>query len=224
MSEPDVTLTDYGLAVECAFCAVLLGLTPTGSKVLRSAGLCFFLFHGLAAASGGTVHGFCPDTQSPGHRFLWQLTLQSLGLAAFSSWILGAGVLAAARPGRWLALAGVPQVAVYSTLALVFTREFWIVFSIYLPAALLLLAGFCRAGWHGHRFLLVGATGSVLSLVASFIQHMKIGVDPVYFNHNALAHVVEAVALALIFLGVRCVVASGYPAWRDRRATALSAP
>jgi hypothetical protein len=224
MGEPDVTLTDYGLAAECAFCAAFLGFTPTGWKALRSAGFCFFIFHGIAAATGGTVHGFCPEMESLGCQFLWQLTLQSIGLAAFSTWILAAGVLATGRAGRWLALAAFPQIVLYSTMVLLFTRQFWIAFTIYLPAALLLLAAFCRAGWHGHRFLLVGASGSVLSFVSSFIQFMRIGIDPVYFNHNALAHVVQAVALALIFLGIRSVVGSAFSESRVAPETALSPP
>jgi hypothetical protein len=39
---------------------------------------------------------------------------------------------------------------------------------------------------------------------------MGIGIDPVYFNHNALAHSVQAVALALIFLGARYAVGSNF--------------
>jgi hypothetical protein len=225
MSEPDVTLTDYGLAVECAVFAVLLRLTPTGRNGLRSAGICFFIFLGLSAATGGTVHGFCPEKRSPECQLLWQFTLQSIGLAAFSTWILGAGVLVTGRAGRWLALAAVPQIALYGTVILLFTQEFWIVFVIYLPAALLLLAGFCRGVWcDGHRFLLVGASGSLLSFVSSFIQFMKVGIDPVYFNHNALAHVVQAVALALIFLGIRSVLGSAFAESRVVRITAVSLP
>src|SRR5437016_2062948 len=123
MSEPDVTLTDYGLALECAVCAAFLGLTPTVSKSLRSAGMFFFIFMGLSAATGGTIHGFFPEKQSPECRFLWQLTLQSVGLAAFSTWILGAGLFASGRTGRWLALAAIPQIALYSMLVLLMTQE-----------------------------------------------------------------------------------------------------
>lgn len=225
MSEPDVTLTDYGLALECAVCAALLGLTPTVCKRLRSAGMFFFIFLGLSAATGGTVHGFCPEKQSPEGHFLWQLTLQSVGLAAFSTWILGAGLFATGRTGRWLAFAAVPQIALYGTLVLLITQEFWIAFTIYVPAALLLLAGFCRGVWRdGHWFLLVGTSGSVLSLVSSFLQFMKIGIDPVYFNHNALAHVVQAVALALICLGIRYAVGSDFLESRAARATNFSHP
>jgi hypothetical protein len=225
LSEPDVTLTDYGLAVECAVCAAFLARTPTGRKGLRTAGGCFFLFLGLSAATGGTVHGFCAGLGTAECRLLWQLTLQSLGLVSFSTWILGAGVLAPGHTGRWLAFAAVPQVALYSACVLFVTQQFWIVFTIYLPAAFLLLAGFCRGFWRdGNRYPLVGASGSVLSLVSSLIQFMRIGVDPVYFNHNALAHVVQAMALALIFLAIHSVVGSALPDSRVARATALSPP
>jgi hypothetical protein len=225
LSEPDVTLTDYALAVECAVCAGFLGLTPTDRNGLRTAGTGFFLFLGLSAATGGTVHGFCSGMQTAGCRLLWQLTLQLLGLVAFSTWVLGAGVLATGRSRRWLAFAALPQVVLYSTGVLLFTQEFWIVFTIYLPAALLLLAGFCRAFWHdGHRYGLVGASGSVLSLLSSLIQFLRIGVDPVYFNHNALAHVVQAAALVLIFLAIRSVVGSAYPESPVARASTPSPP
>jgi len=225
MSEPDVTLTDYGLALECAFLATFLALKSTRQKMLRDAGMFFFVFLGLSAITGGTVHGFFPDQNSPGHRHLWQATLQLIGLAAFSTWILASGILAKGRPGRWLAVAAFPQIALYSTLAFLVTQEFWIAFTIYLPAALLLLAGFCCGAWRdGHRFLLVGASGSVLSLLSSFLQFMRIGIDPVYFNHNALAHVVQCVALVLIFLGIRYVSGPEYLELRVARSTELSPP
>src|SRR5688500_8542244 len=97
MSEPDVTLTDYALALECAVLAVFLGLTPTSRKWLRSAGTAFFVFLGIAAATGGTVHGFCAEMQSPTCKLLWQLTLLFTGLAASSTWILGACTIASGR-------------------------------------------------------------------------------------------------------------------------------
>jgi hypothetical protein len=223
VSEPDVTLTDYALALECAVCAAWLGLTPTSKTWLRNAGMLFFVFLGCSAATGGTVHGFCPDPNSSACQILWQLTLQAIGWASFSTWVLGAGILATGRTARRLALAGIPQIVLFSVLALLFTQEFWLVFTIYLPAALLLLAGFCRAGWcGGHRFLLVGASGSVLSFVSSFLQFMRIGIDPIYFNHNALAHTVQAVALALIFLGARYAVGSTFLESRVAPAADLS--
>jgi hypothetical protein len=206
MLEPDVTLTDYGLALECAVLAAGLRFGTTNRPELRNVGIVFFVSLGLSAVTGGTVHGFYPDPQSPQSRWLWQLTLQAIGLAAFSTWRLGAGILVAGRTARWLALAAFPQLTLYSASALLFTQEFWITFTIYIPAALLLLVAFFRAiRRDGHRFLLLGIASSVLSFASCFVQFMRIGIHPVYFNHNALAHVVQAISLVMLFFAIRHV-------------------
>jgi len=225
MLEPDVTLTDYGLALECAILAIALRLRPTCHRELRSAGIFFFVSLGISAVAGGTVHGFYPDPQTPESCWLWQLTLQSIGLAAFSTWRLAAGILASGRTARWLTLAAFPQLVLYSTGALLFTQEFWITFTIYVPAALLLLAGFCRAVWcDGHRFLLLGVASSLLSFTSCFVQFMRIGIHPVYFNHNALAHVIQAVALVLLFFAIRYAAGPTFLASRVVRAADSSPP
>lgn len=209
MREPAVTLTDYALALECGVLAVLLMLTPTSRRRERIAGIGLFLFFAISAAIGGSIHGFCADKQSPGCSFFWKLTLASVGWASFSTWTLGASLVAADHKARWLGPAGVPQILVYLACVFFVTREFWLAFTIYLPATLLLLAGFLRSfGRGGGRWLLVGALGPVTSLVSCFLQFMKIGIDPVLFDHNALAHVVQAVAMGLTYRGIRAVLAA----------------
>jgi len=56
------------------------------------------------------------------------------------------------------------------------------------------------------RAVLLGFLGLVLSLVASAIQQSGIALHPVYFNHNALYHVIQVVALFMIFLAARWLV------------------
>jgi hypothetical protein len=208
MHEPDVTLTDYGLVLECATFAVLLGLAPAGRRLSRAAAVCFFATLGAAAAAGGTVHGFFPDDLSAGSRWLWLLTLELMGLASLSAWILGAGML---RPGgdlRRLVLPAFLGVAVYEMAVLLSIREYWVTMTVYLPATCLLLVGFVREHRRSrHPHLLAGATGLALTFVAAFVQAKRIGIHPIYFNHNALYHVVQAAALALIYLGARRVLA-----------------
>ena len=43
----------------------------------------------------------------------------------------------------------------------------------------------------------------VLTLVAAVVQQRKISLHPVYFNHNAFYHAIQAVALVLIYVGAR---------------------
>ncbi len=54
-------------------------------------------------------------------------------------------------------------------------------------------------------------SGSVLSFASSLIQFMRISINKGYFNHNALAHVVQAAALVLLFVGIRHAQAASEP-------------
>ena len=202
MREIDVTLTDYGLAIECALLAISLGRSSGHDVTVKWAGAGFFAFMGLSAALGGTVHGFCPDLTSTACQVLWQLTLQAIGLSALSIWIVGTALIVRGRGRRFLEGLGVSMLLAYSPAALLVTQQFWIAFTIYLPAAVLLLAGFFVSARRAPRPAAVGAAGSLLSFLSSAIQMAKVGLHPSYFNHNALAHVAQAVALWFMFRGI----------------------
>ena len=45
-----------------------------------------------------------------------------------------------------------------------------------------------------------------ISLFAALIQQLRVALHPVYFNHNALYHVLQAIALDLVFLASRRLV------------------
>jgi hypothetical protein len=57
-----------------------------------------------------------------------------------------------------------------------------------------------------NRPLALTITGLLLTFVAAGVQQAGIAVHPVYFNHNALYHVIQGVALFLIFVGARWIV------------------
>ena len=46
---------------------------------------------------------------------------------------------------------------------------------------------------------------SLLSVLAALLQQARIAIHPVYFDHNALYHVVQAAALVLLYFGFRAV-------------------
>ena len=81
MTEPDVTLTDYVLAVECAILAWCLNRVDGSNEALRKAFILFFAAIGFAAMTGGSVHGFFPDERTTGYAVLWSLTLIAIGAA-----------------------------------------------------------------------------------------------------------------------------------------------
>ena len=53
--------------------------------------------------------------------------------------------------------------------------------------------------------LLAGAAGLALGIAASVLQQRHVGIHPVYFNHNALYHLLQAVAFFLVFRTARHV-------------------
>lgn len=201
MKEPDVTLTDYALALECAvFCVLLLRGGPW-TQSLRRWWTFFFASIGTAALIGGTVHGFLP-----GNAVLWTATLLTLGATSLAAWMIGAHLLD--LPG--VRRAAVVLLVIYVGVVLFVRQEFLVAIAMYLPATLFLLVAMVwtyRA--RRERAIGIGIGGLVLTFVAAAVQQLKVGVHPVYFNHNALYHVIQFAALWMIFIAARRL------SWRD---------
>jgi len=43
--------------------------------------------------------------------------------------------------------------------------------------------------------------GLALSAVAALLQASRVAIHPIYFDHNAVYHVLQAIALVLLYLG-----------------------
>lgn len=79
-------------------------------------------------------------------------------------------------------------------------RHFLVAVLHYAPAiAWLLVAAVVTYRRLGQGAALVGAMGIGLTFVASSMQAAGLALHPVYFDHNALYHVIQGVALYLIF-------------------------
>src|SRR2546426_7467653 len=96
MTEPDVALTDYALAIECALFAYL---------VRRREHALFFGSAAVASLAGGTVHGFFLDARTLGNEILWRITLIAIGVTAASAWAIGARGLFSAPMARRITIA-----------------------------------------------------------------------------------------------------------------------
>jgi hypothetical protein len=207
MTEPDVTLTDYGLAIECTVLAFVLHFRGDPRVPLRAWFTLFFASIGVAALGGGTVHGFFSNTETLGYRILWSLTLIAAGLTTMATWIIGAKLWFPERLARFIGMLAVCDFAVYSIMILFFTQSFLLVIVNYLPASFFLLTIFHLLYSHmGTRELRAGFIGLVLTLVAAAVQVGGIGLHPIYFSHNALYHVVQAIALLMIFRSARWLI------------------
>jgi len=204
--EPDVALTDYGLALECAAFVVLLYRGAARNPALRNWFVLFFGAVGVAALAGGTAHGFIAEKQSTVHILLWQTIVVTIGLAALSAWAIGAHLLFPPRIIRRVVFTAVSLFVVYLGVARFVAQKFIVVIAYYLPATVFLffaLLVLYRRKPAAH--LRAGLFGIALTFIAAGVQQAKFGLHP-YFNHNALYHALQALALYLIYLTTRSLV------------------
>jgi hypothetical protein len=207
--EPDVALTDFALAVACAGFAAWLQFWSISRSPLRAPFAAFFAAVGLAALLGGITHGFLSDQWSVLYGTVWSSTLIAIGIAACASWIIGARLILPDSTARRVAVFAGSMLALYAVIILFVSRSFAIAIAHYIPAAVFLLIVFILA--YRRRptsFLMAGIAGVALTFVAAAIQQGGVGLHRTYFNHNALYHVVQGIALLLIFLAARGLLRS----------------
>ena len=96
------------------------------------------------------------------------------------------------------------EFACYCLFVLFVTHSFFIAVINYLPAVVFLTVIFFLDYFQAHeRQVLIGLGGFLLTFMAAGVQQGGIALHPIYFNHNALYHLIQAVALFLIFWAAR---------------------
>lgn len=204
--EPDVALTDYGLALECALFVWWVRRHGQPESALRFWFIVFFAALGAAALLGGSVHGFVGDSRSLIHALLWGGTLIAIGVAGLAGWGIGAR-LALSTAGSIVIRVAAIALAGYIVVVLFVAHSFAVAVIYYLPAAAFLLAAFLTVyARQRARWSLIGAGGIALMFIAAAVQQLGIGLHPRYFNHNALYHVFQGIALALLYVAARAAL------------------
>ena len=204
MNEPDVVVTDLGLAILAAFLAQRLW-TVASSVALSKTGA--VLMAGLASAAfwGAVFHAFFPAETATLPGFIaWIPVVLSIVVAAVTMLELSLRILVLRLPSRVRrAIVGTYTVGFVAVVLLV-DESFTSVVYFYVPALLLFLLA---AGQRAARIRSVGwaliAGGLLLSAGAALLQQAEVSIHPVYFDHNAVYHVVQGVALLVLYLGFR---------------------
>src|SRR2546426_3613230 len=129
MTEPDVALTDYALAIECTIFAY---------QLQRKEHALFFASAAVASLAGGTVHGFFLDARTLGNAVLWRITMIAIGVTAASAWAIGARVLFPGPTARRVSIAAAAALAAYCVVTVFITQEFRAAVVFYLPAVVFL--------------------------------------------------------------------------------------
>jgi hypothetical protein len=202
--DPDVVVTDVVLAILGGYLGWRLWrassrhpLLITGALLmgaLASAALWGAIFHAVFPAGTATLPGF----------LAWIPVTLSIVVAASVMLDLGLRLLLPRiQPHlRWSIVAS--YAVIFSGVVLFVHESFGSIVYFYTPALLLLLVAAGRqgiqrrdAGWS------LIATGLMLSAGAAVLQLARVALHPVYFDHNAVYHVVQGLALIVLYLGWR---------------------
>jgi len=141
---------------------------------------------------------------------LWPFTLIVMGITALS----GVHIAAALQFSRPIAVY-INRVALavflaYIVVVLFIRRDFLVAILGYLPALIFVGEAFLLAHLRNKKpAFLVGFLGVCVMLFAAATQQAKLGIDPRYFDHNALYHFLQAIALFMVFLAARETVNPG---------------
>ncbi len=202
MLEPDVTLTDIGLALLCFGFA--LALSARGGIAVDFALL--FAALGLASLLGGIWHGWFSEGQTALAARLWLSTMLAIGLANTMLWLIAGDMLAAGRFAgvfRWIAGG---QLVAYVYAALFLTRSFLLPSAASLPPTVALLLAFAlAASTQAPLGIWAGIAGIVVAILGAVLQRAHVGLLALRLSHNGVYHVVQALAFGLLFLSVPAV-------------------
>ena len=209
LTRPAVSLTDFALAIECTVFTLLLMRRPASDPLLRGWFVTFFGSIAAASLLGGTMHGFFEYSTSPVRTILWTATLLSILLTSFAAWSTAAILQLDARASLWARRFAVAQLVVLSLVVLFVTREFLVAIVAYLPATIFLLISLSLAYRRRRRPALAwGVAGLVLVFVGAAVQQLGVTVHPVYLDHNTLYHVIQGIALWMIYRAAKWIVAA----------------
>ncbi|PCI21845.1 MAG: hypothetical protein COB62_02430 [Piscirickettsiaceae bacterium] len=208
ITEPGVTLTDYGLAIECAVITYLLLQQRSHSTALFRWFVVFFCVLGLSAFIGGTSHGFVNDESSPFYTLVWNLTLISLGAVAVSAYMISSILFAREHSNKRFSRYIVGAFIVYCGVIILVNNTLLIAITFYLPATASMLAALLWTFYKRRQlFILSGAVGLLLTFIAAGIQQSGYSLHPLWFNHNVIYHVLMAIAIMLLFYTARGFIA-----------------
>jgi hypothetical protein len=208
MNAPDVTLTDFFIALICLYFAVRLVYVQAMHHDLRKLFVGLFISTAVAAAAGGIFHGYFETSQTVWPKVLWKLTLLAIGCTAFYLWHIGFYFGLPQKSRRYTGFFLQMGILGYAFYVGYISQDFIVAIIAYLPAVLFLtgalIVRFFKA--KDSRFL-IAILAMVLTIAAAAIQVLKIDLHPQYFNHNAFYHVIQALGLYLLYrFSLRVVV------------------
>jgi len=207
MTEPDVAITDYLLAAESFVLTALLAGPSAARPDLGWWFIVLFAATGVAALLGGTVHGFFIARPSRTGRFLWRGTMLALGVTTSATWMIGAHLLWPDTHALLPVMLVAAEFIVFATVVVRVSDAFLVAVLNHVPATMFLIAAYIlSSGQTPETATTFGLAGLAFTIVSGLVQRLKIAIHRTYFTHNALCHVVQGVALLMLFWSARSLV------------------
>jgi hypothetical protein len=212
-SERAVALTDLALGIEAAVFAVVLARQQPGRGARLHAPLVASMAAtAVAALTGAGLHGLTTDRTDPRRRFLWRTSLAAIGLAALSSWSLGARLILTSAATRLVESVAAVLHLPYLAAAVTGDRPYRLAVAAYLPGSTFLAGALAvrlrRGPDRGASGL--GLLGMLVTFTAAAVQVGRVGIGP-RFDHNALYHSLQALGIALLYAAGRGLLGRSDP-------------
>jgi len=209
--DPDVVYTDLGLAILGAFFAWRLWKQPTRTALTTNGSI---IMAALASAAlfGAIFHAFFPaNTTTRAGFFAWIPVSLSILTVATCLLALGLRLLWPQLSTRVRRFIVVIYALSFAFVVLFVDESYGTIVRFYAPTLILFLIAAVRQAMRGTGegnswWLLAFSFG--LSIVAALSQQARVAIHPVYFDHNALYHVLQGIALVMLFIGFRRVSGS----------------
>lgn len=198
ISEPMTVLTDYALAGVTGWLAWSLLGAREGQRARFFWALAFAAL-ALAAALGGTWHGFAPVFAPLAVVLVWKATVLSVGVASFGMLAGSAFATSAGGARKALIAFAAVKLAVYSGWMVWHSDYIYVIADTGTALILVAVLHLRLAGDRASRWILAGVGVSVLAgavQASGFALHR-------HFNHNDLYHVIQIAAMILFYVGAR---------------------
>jgi uncharacterized protein DUF6962 len=202
--DPDVAGTDVALALLAAYLGWRLW-SDAARRRLQRIGAVLLAALASAAAWGAVFHAFFPagTTTLPGS-LAWKPVALSIVVAGATMLDLGLGLLLQHLAARLRYSVVLAYAAAFAGVVIFLDDSFTSIVRFYVPTLILLLLAAARESLRspsvGWRLILVGL---LLSAGAAVLQQVRVTLHPVYFDHNAVYHLVQTIAVVFLYLGWR---------------------
>jgi hypothetical protein len=203
LHDPDVVLTDLGLALLGAYLGWRLARSAGRGTMTTSA---VVIMGALASAAfwGATFHAIFPaGTRTRAGFIAWIPVVLSILVVAAALLDLGLRIAAPLSTRVRRAIVAT-YAAAFAAVALLVDESFRTIVLFYAPVLVLFLI---VAAWQAARTRHAGwtliAASFAVSVLAATVQQTRVSIHPEYFDHNAVYHVLQGIALVLLYRGFR---------------------